>query len=337
MVMHTRKSWRQRGFTLIELLVVIAIIAVLIALLLPAVQQAREAARRSTCKNNMKQLGLALHNYHDTFIAFPPAYTIKAGYSATANWECLFDSVQYCSSWSIACLPYFDQAPLYNQYNFDLGVGEGTNPTVTGTFLGSMVCPTDTFASSRNTFRHNPGRASPPTHYPKYVGVVGARGDYAINMNMNAGNSGGTNPSGIAGRNVSMGMRDVQDGLSNTIFVDEQRAGIDAEVDVRGCWGIPGGGSSAMVGGCAGDANRPNDRRAGADDLMLIVQNTAIGMGGNNNWASGNVQVPARSMHTGGLHVTLGDGSVRFISDAVDQAIWNALHTRYGNEVLGEL
>ncbi len=315
--MPFRRSSQRSGFTLIELLVVIAIIAILIALLLPAVQQAREAARRTQCRNNLKQLGLAIHNYHDTFLLFPPAYTIKLSYTATTNWETLFESTNYCSNWAIACLPYFDQAPLYNQFNPNLGIGEGTNP-------------------NRNTFRWNSGQTSPPTHYAKYTNVVGARGNYAINMSPTVTNSGGVNPGGIAGRNVCLGMRDVQDGTSNTVFFDEIRAGVDAALDVRGCWGVAGVGSSAAGGQCAGDANRPNHTAGGADDLMLIVSNASLRMAGNNNWASGNTQVPARSMHTGGVHVGMGDGTVRFVSDNIDINVWAWLHTRYGNETIPE-
>lgn len=100
----------RRGFTLIELLVVIAIIAVLVALLLPAVQQAREAARRSSCKNNMKQLGLALHNYHDTHFSFPPGYLDQDSYGGFG----FVDINQGHWAWSASLLPFLDQAPLYN-------------------------------------------------------------------------------------------------------------------------------------------------------------------------------------------------------------------------------
>src|ERR1700745_210756 len=105
------KPQRRSGFTLIELLVVIAIIAVLIALLLPAVQQAREAARRTQCKNNLKQMGLSLMNYESTFSVFPPARIDLSGPPGPAIYQ---------TTWNALCLPYFDQAPLYNLYNFNL-------------------------------------------------------------------------------------------------------------------------------------------------------------------------------------------------------------------------
>src|SRR5580698_8598950 len=116
-------SRAKRGFTLIELLVVIAIIAVLVALLLPAVQQAREAARRTQCKNNLKQIGLALYNYHDSFSLFPPGYVDRNGNPNLTPDNDLGPSW----GWAAFLLPGMDQAPLYNQINFNLGVGLGTN------------------------------------------------------------------------------------------------------------------------------------------------------------------------------------------------------------------
>ncbi len=127
---------KSRGFTLIELLVVIAIIAILIALLLPAVQQAREAARRSQCKNNMKQIGLAMHNYHEVNNGFP-----------VGNYSCCW------GTWIVGILPYIDQAPLYKNYNFNnkYGVptdnaryGHTTNKDVTTKRLTVLTCPSDT-------------------------------------------------------------------------------------------------------------------------------------------------------------------------------------------------
>ena len=126
---------RSRGFTLIELLVVIAIIAVLIALLLPAVQQAREAARRTQCKNNLKQLGLALHNYHDTYNLFP-----GASFCGTTGTS----SIAHCHTWIESLFPYFDQAPLFNQINFNVANHQDVNPTVLNNVkLQALMCPSD--------------------------------------------------------------------------------------------------------------------------------------------------------------------------------------------------
>ncbi|HUQ71374.1 MAG TPA: DUF1559 domain-containing protein, partial [Planctomycetaceae bacterium] len=141
--MHQSQGSRRRGFTLIELLVVIAIIAILIALLLPAVQQAREAARRTQCRNNLKQLGLALHNYHDNFNIFPMGFSDVVAGNAERNgsgW-----------AWSAMVLPYLDQAPLYNQFNFNVtpyncvncAAPITGNQALVGTQLAAFSCPSD--------------------------------------------------------------------------------------------------------------------------------------------------------------------------------------------------
>jgi prepilin-type N-terminal cleavage/methylation domain-containing protein len=133
-----------RGFTLIELLVVIAIIAILIALLLPAVQQAREAARRSQCRNNLKQIGLALHNYADTHGRFPPGGVCLDGAGCWSTYSASMADPRHVSSgasWVTMLLPYFDQSALYNQYRFDLPSANAANATVRRTWLTVLQCP----------------------------------------------------------------------------------------------------------------------------------------------------------------------------------------------------
>ncbi len=150
------KKLTRRGFTLIELLVVIAIIAVLVALLLPAVQQAREAARRSACKNNMKQIGLALHNYHDTHSSFPPGYISDRPATNNSSWcrsSGPFPSSVQWAPWTVLILPFLDQAPVYNQMNFDIPFQATSNKMDTSTINYQLVqdaspmtvyqCPSD--------------------------------------------------------------------------------------------------------------------------------------------------------------------------------------------------
>ncbi|MCA9046851.1 MAG: DUF1559 domain-containing protein, partial [Planctomycetaceae bacterium] len=203
----SQRSSRHRGFTLIELLVVIAIIAVLIALLLPAVQQAREAARRSQCKNNLKQIGLALHNYHDTFTVFPPGYiTRNINNTAMATME---SGPGF--AWGTMILPYIDQAPLYNHFDFNEDATDHHNAEHGSEFLPVFACPSD---PQPNKFTVTDGGG---TTYElgsaNYVGIFG----YG-SVTMNAGQPQGD---GLFYRNSRKGMRDVTDGTSNTIMVGE--------------------------------------------------------------------------------------------------------------------
>ena len=144
----SRPTWsrfnrRARGFTLIELLVVIAIIAILIALLLPAVQQAREAARRSQCKNNLKQLGLAMHTYHDVHLMFPLSEMSHFTPNSVA-----YDGTGF--GWSAFILPFIDQAPLYNQFNFNVPIPGTTNQPLVANVVPVAHCPSDTQARVRD-------------------------------------------------------------------------------------------------------------------------------------------------------------------------------------------
>jgi len=159
---------KQRGFTLIELLVVIAIIAILIALLLPAVQQAREAARRTQCRNKLKQLGLALHNYHDAFTTFP----IGTQWNANPNWR-------------IGILPYLDQAPLYNSLNLSSGFmahnGMGSNDILYDVELNAYVCPSSPFGfrNPDDVTLSDDSTGAFVTMLVDYVGISGATPDPA--------------------------------------------------------------------------------------------------------------------------------------------------------------
>ena len=189
-------SVRKRGFTLIELLVVIAIIAILIALLLPAVQQAREAARRSQCKNNLKQIGLALHNYHETHRVFPP------GFINENSWLC-----------NTFILPFLDQAPLYNKLSPN-GPMDLTNTTVLAdvrTVLPAYLCPSSADPNpSQNADNKVSGVAIGLSNYLGFNG----NGDYRCNST--------AKPNGIFYMNSATRIRDITDGVSNTFAFTER-------------------------------------------------------------------------------------------------------------------
>ena len=312
-----RNNWtrRLRAFTLIELLVVIAIIAILIALLLPAVQQAREAARRSTCRNQLKQIGLALHNYHDAFNMLPYAAS-GPGYMGTATGAL----VKNQTGW-VLLLPYIDQTPLYNTINHSAAMGTwnpggGTlaggativapNATATGTKIGLFLCPSDdgpnTIASPGGTYGCAPGT---PSYKASYGFVVrdgmhwsNAASYYWVNEDRATRS--------MFGISSNANFRDVTDGLSNTVAVSETT--LDVYDGVTAPWACT--------------------HHVGHGVQFSYSPSTTI-----NNWYCCTWQTPPNtnfragrlgewgspgSVHTGGMHVLMGDGSVRFISENLD-------------------
>ncbi|RLS54624.1 MAG: DUF1559 domain-containing protein [Planctomycetota bacterium] len=312
------------GFTLIELLVVIAIIAVLIALLLPAVQQAREAARRTQCKNNQKQLGLAVHNYHDTFTVFP---------AGMLNWPTPVGQTPRPPanrSVSLFCLllPYLDQGPLSQQWDYN----NPFNNVIAGrtaVILPVLICPSDVMPSP--IYETTPTSITPPllTRYAlgSYGGNAGRWSYHPSRQPV------GYIPDGLFYLNSRHRMRDVTDGTTQTICFGE-RAHRDAAystwattnsrstMDGYGLWapstGLPGLGDVTL-----GTEQRINYRHASA---------TAPNQ---NSFEDARVSCHG-SEHVGGSHVTLCDGSVRFISENIDQLIWRSIGTRAGGEVVGE-
>ncbi len=202
---------RTRGFTLIELLVVIAIIAILIALLLPAVQQAREAARRTQCKNNLKQLGIALHNYHDTFNCFPPAH-IRTQSAVPAN-----GTLTGWRGFSVhsMLLPYIEQAPLYSSIDFNTYFdGSAGNNTARRTPLQAFRCPSDSPFKASVEIGNNNYPACMGPNFGQYVTPVGVR-------------------NGMFNFDVTTRMRDIVDGTTNTIAFGEQLIGDNDNTSYR--------------------------------------------------------------------------------------------------------
>jgi prepilin-type N-terminal cleavage/methylation domain-containing protein/prepilin-type processing-associated H-X9-DG protein len=315
----------RRGFTLIELLVVIAIIAVLIAMLLPAVQAAREAARRVQCTNNLKQLGIALHNYHDTVGVFPPGYLSLVD-------PVTFDNDGPGWGWSARSLNQMEQAPVYNSINFVLGIEFPANQTARLTVLASFLCPSDASrldiftvvdATTNNT---TPGAPICDVASSNYVGSVGS-GDpsslYPYIIDAGDGPPGRDNGNGIFFRNHSVTIASVLDGTSQTFLAGERSQNLS-----RATW--TGAVTNAAVPLVALQAEAGLDPEGGG---ALVLSHTGEGHGPNSpsGLAHGDQYW---SRHPGGANFLFADGGVRFIKELVGFKIFQALATRQGGEVL---
>ena len=314
----------RRGFTLIELLVVIAIIAVLIALLLPAVQQAREAARRTQCKNNLKQLGLALHNYHDTFLVFPPGQfqPLAQDHGSTTTFMVLTSGSGAStnrSSWMQRILPYVDQAPLFNKFaaNMSGAPGFAANWPGADTILPAFMCPTDP---------SNPKNAT-----ANGLANQGFSGNYSVcaASTTYGTDGGGQKLNGMFFCYSRTSIRDATDGTSNTLMAGEILLQKDIDPsghDLRGRYYNEYAGSTLF------SSNLP--------------PNTTIGDKVYGNYCNPGPKRPcsttgdyvhySRSEHTGGSQVVLVDGSVRFCSENIDLTTFRALGSRAGGEVVGD-
>ena len=330
-----RYSLRPRpAFTLVELLVVIAIIGILVGLLLPAVQAAREAARRMQCSNNLKQLGLAFHNYESSTKSFPINYA-KRGIAPYGN-----DGPGIANSgksWMQMILPYIEQTNLYNNIDFTVTIGlqprtspattpVGKNRLVAKTIVPSFLCPSDDsngggILASRSDLNETAAPADEwaVTSYKACAGSNWAWGVYAWNNTgvtavggKNAGQNDGLNygngviSSNQVNVNATTKMRDLSDGTSNTYIIGEAMPGWSQ----WNWWYNP----NAVTATCAIPLNR----------VLKVTKN--IG-----NWPD-NYSVASR--HTGGGQFALGDGSVRFVSDSIDTLTYRAFATVSSGEVV---
>lgn len=311
-------QFRRKAFTLIELLVVIAIIAILIALLLPAVQQAREAARRTQCRNNMKQLGLALHNYHDSFGVMPPG-AVNPGVDTKASLPYTSNCVNECRNtpWSLMILPQIDQSPLYNSINFSLPMGRaqrsGTGPATdqgaifANTKVAAFACPTDVPYL-------DPFQQGGAAHYAI---TNGRRSSYwfpALDIMENLGPypSETFNRRGMFGINGGCTLTHVKDGTSNTMMLCETPFRKNATV--YGPYWTAWNYTTGVTFG------------------QQINSRVACGGGVNGcpyAWGAG-------SAHTGGMHMLKADGAVTFVSENIAFSIVQGLVTITGGETLGE-
>lgn len=329
---------RRRGFTLIELLVVIAIIAVLIALLLPAVQQAREAARRSQCKNNLKQLGLALHNYHDSLNVFPPGGVSQGDCGAYTSAGRANSKVLNHSGW-VMLLPYFDQAPLYNQWVLTAATRDATTTygsapaTVDGgpqTVMGpnSAVLANAALSKTAIDVLRCPSQPAidefvADTIYSRAAtGILGRRTSYDMvyraNYSHGACNTWSADSSAVRrafGDNSKCAIKDITDGTTNTILAGETIYqvfnGFGTPWAYRG-WLQDGIDPTFGINNYYYSSSYPNTRPALA------------------SWSY------SGSFHTGGAHYLLGDGSVRFISENISSTTITNLVTISNGQTVGE-
>jgi type II secretory pathway pseudopilin PulG len=324
----------------VELLTVISIIGILVALLLPAVQVAREAARKSQCKNNLKQLGLALLAYESNWGRFPPS----GAWGANIDID-LPNNPDVGSSWVVAILPQLEQQNVFDSFDFTLPLPHADNADGRAVALPVLLCPTDSF--NRKPFM---GAASSQTNQ---LGDNWARGNYAGNaglgyntvdlasaqmecgLDMNAARSApgwkDKRLRGVMGANSSAAVKDIKDGTTSTILLAEIRAGI-ADFDPRGVWAMAGAGPSAVWGhGYCGDNAGPNNTQSQTGDNILACSEIQSLAGGAAQLAEegmscdaadlANTQATARSMHSGGVLVALADGSVHWISDTIEVRI----------------
>ncbi|TWT39734.1 DUF1559 domain-containing protein [Blastopirellula retiformator] len=315
---------RKRGFTLVELLVVIAIIGVLIALLLPAVQQAREAARRMACSNNMKQMGLALHNYHDTFGTLPPVSVARPG------------NTYHGPSAFVMVLPFIEQTNLYDQIktassNFGgtFWLGSSGAAALRGVMDGQAVeaywCPSSPLERFRVTSTSYP-ELIPQTDY-----VLMSGSDLHSTTDTNASAASSYSDGGVFRNQVGVKIRDITDGTSNTFAVAEQSGfttdGTNMQFDARSApssgW-VMGSKSQLRPTGTA-DSWSADDRCWNTTTLRQGIGTKIIGGG----WAKGEAcNKPVQSAHPGGTLVVVSDASVRFLPSTTDLTVAKRLADR---------
>jgi len=307
-----------RGFTLIELLVVIAIIAVLVALLLPAVQQAREAARRVQCKNNLKQIVLALHNYHDTHNVLPPGGISRNPLSSGSGW-CTGNATHNKASWTVMILPFLEETTLYNSFDMNMQF-RSYQTTAVGAATGGAASNDAPWALRNAKFEcpTNPGSRE-GVNGINYLGVQGggpdpgcsALGDFYTNGSLYV--------------NSNTRFSSVQDGLTNVLLIGESKYAITSQ----GSLNASRFGWASSVRLDTGTQAHPIVLAAARNQINSVV-NTGDSRAGWPSTQDGRYVSSSLfgAYHTGGAHFAIADGSVHFLSQNIDLATYQSLAVR---------
>ncbi len=325
---------RRQAFTLVELLVVIAIIGILVSLLLPAVQAAREASRRMSCQNNLKQIGLALHNFEGANRRFPAGYLSVSGVgfrdSQTGDWGSGW-------SWLAILLPHLEQGSLHQSLRWDLPCWDQTNSLAVKTSVPFFLCP--------SAIGNTPTVGITDINMNVWQNAVFARANYVHNVGWNdiwsppaTTNYDDTvlGCNGVMYRNSKIRVADVTDGLSNTVFAGERSPYL---ADAVWAGVVPGGKhfsynqfASSGTGGPGINYDNAGSY-VGANSGPSIYEDPQIIH--PPNWPGGNTD-QMYSHHTGGSNVLMGDGSIRFFVDGIRFSVFQALCSRGGGEVIGD-
>ena len=332
---------KRQGFTLIELIVFIAIIAILVALLLPAVQQAREAARRTQCKSNLKQIGVALHNYHDLHSKLPISFAVDGNPSGTTQ---LADTGTNGGEWSIQArlMPLLDQANLFMQVDLDFAYTEPKNSAAPMTRIPGYLCPSEV---------NDRSRPDPPlTHYPLNYAFNGGSWNFWNNATRQNGD-------GVFGPNMSLRFAHITDGTSNTLAFSEIKAWTPYLRDGSGGTAtVPNVNGVSALGGSfktnSGHTEWVDGRVHQTGFTTVFTPNTLVPhvSGGTTydvDFTSCREEktgctgptyaaVTSRSHHVGMVHSLMADGAVKSISETIDAGTWSQLGSRDDGNELGD-